>query len=58
MYSTSQTEKKGLGYNFKEVIKTVLLNKLIYRYSKHFIHLSETRSKCCRAQGRESNHKG
>lgn len=58
MYNTPQTEKKGLGYNFKEVIKTVLLNKSLHRYSKHFVHLSETQSKCCGVQGRECSHRG
>lgn len=30
MYKTHQTEKKSLGYNFKEVIKTMMLHKSLF----------------------------
>lgn len=36
MYKAHQTEKKGLGYNFKEVIKTTVLNKSLLQMFKTF----------------------
>lgn len=36
MYKTHQTEKKALGYDFKEVIKTIVLHKSLLQIFKTF----------------------